>query len=366
MNVYIAIFLWALVVVSVWPFVAQQINTTLGNHEEFSYSWLSVLIALIPLVYIVGMRGWVADTIVYRFNYLNVVPSELSGLSDYMSGHPKDSSFYFLTALIKIFITKNPDVYFLILALFQGLCVVYVFRKYSIRFELSYYLFIASTDYFSWMFNGIRQFTAVCICLLATPFLLKKKYIQVIVIIVIASLFHRSALLCLAIMLIVHGEVWNKRTVLFIIGVLIAIVFVNQFTSLLNDGLQYTQYKNVVSDYTNSGDNGTNPLRVLVYSVPAIISFVYRKRIRELNNPVANLCTNMSIASMGLYLISMVTSGVFIGRLPIYVSLYSYVLLPWECEYLFEKTTGRIIFWTMIGLYAVFYYYQMHVVWLRF
>lgn len=44
------------------------------------------------------------------------------------------------------------------------------------------------------------------------------------------------------------------------------------------------------------------------------------------------------IISTALYAISMVTSGIFIGRLPIYCSLYANgILLPWELNHLFGQ-----------------------------
>ena len=57
----------------------------------------------------------------------------------------------------------------------------------------------------------------------------------------------------------------------------------------------------------------------------------------------------------------MVTSGIFIGRLPIYASLYSQgILLPWEVEHMFNKESSQIIKLGMILLYLVFYYYQIN------
>lgn len=64
------------------------------------------------------------------------------------------------------------------LAAFQLLIIVWMFRKYSEDYWFSIFLFIASTDYISWTFNGIRQFTAVVIAYAATPFILKKNTFQ--------------------------------------------------------------------------------------------------------------------------------------------------------------------------------------------
>ena len=85
--------------------------------------------------------------------------------------------------------------------------------------------------------------------------------------------------------------------------------------------------------------------------------------IQAEDDPVINFCTNMSIISTGIYIISMFTSGIFIGRLPIYASLYNYILLPWEIDHMFTKESKRLIMIVMVAAYLVFYWYQIEVVW---
>ena len=362
---YILLILWAVLMVYFFPVVLDKEYVKDGV-LKYKNTILSIVILFIPLVMLASNRGWVADTILYRSNYLYIIPEKIADIPAYMATRSKDQAFYFISALIKVFITKNPDIYFMIIAIFHAIALILLFRNYSENPEISFFLFIASTDYFSWMFNGIRQFVAVCIVILSTPFILKKRYLEAIIIILIASAFHKSALIMIPILFIVHGEAWNKRTLLFLFMAMLAIVFVGRFTGLLQGALEDTQYRNVVSDYLQGGDNGTNPIRVLVYSMPAIISFVYRKKISEEKNTLVNVCVNMSIISMGLYLVSMVTSGIFIGRLPIYCSLYGYILLPWEINHLFEEDIGKLLKIALIALYCIFYYYQMHIVWGRF
>ena len=91
--------------------------------------------------------------------------------------------------------------------------------------------------------------------------------------------------------------------------------------------------------------------------------FLYRKQIEEKGSSLINVCVNMSIVTAGLYMVSMATSGVFLGRLPIYTSLYNYILLPWEVNNLFEEGTKKIVFALMIVLYLAFYFYQIHWTW---
>ena len=97
--------------------------------------------------------------------------------------------------------------------------------------------------------------------------------------------------------------------------------------------------------------------------MPAILSLIGIKYVREADDPVVNICTNMSIAAAGLYVVSIFTSGIFIGRLPIYFSVYSYILLPWLIKNMFTKKSVQLINLAMVGAYLIFYYYQMHFAW---
>lgn len=111
-------------------------------------------------------------------------------------------------------------------------------------------------------------------------------------------------------------------------------------------------------------DDGTNPLRILVYAMPMIFSIIGRKRIQTLDDSLINVGVNASIITTCIGVISMGTSGIFIGRLPIYVSLISNgILLPWEIVHIFEEKTQKLITGIAICCYVIFFYYQMHVAW---
>ena len=191
-------------------------------------------------------------------------------------------------------------------------------------------------------------------------FILDKKYAKAIILILIASLMHQSALLVIPFIFIAQGKAWNKKTLLFMVAVIAIVAGIGQFTNVLDSMLAETQYKNVVSDWQSWNDNGTNALRVLVYAVPSVLSLIGLRFIRNEDDKVINLCTNMSIVSVGFYIVSMFTSGIFIGRLPIYFSLYSYILLPWEIDHMFTKRSARLIYVVMVVGYLGFYLYSVN------
>ena len=169
----------------------------------------------------------------------------------------------------------------------------------------------------------MRQFLAVTIIFACTGLLLKKKYLPVILVILLAATIHGSALFMLPIIFLAQGKAWNKKTLLFIAGVILIIAGVDQFTQILQDMLTDTQYSDMTTNEIWKADDGTSFIRVLVYSVPAVFAFLGIKYIEESGDPVVNLAANMSIVTAGLYVVSMFTSGIYIGRMPIYTLIFS-------------------------------------------
>ena len=359
MSEYILVLVWLAIAGIISTQIPKQ-KIVVGDKIEYRYKMWWAVVIMLPIIYWVGTRGYIGDTYAYVNNFRNM-PETIDELGNYMSGITKDKGFYFFSLLIKIFITTNETIYLIILAAIQGSLLMKLYRKYSINYMTSIFLFIASTDYISWMCNGIRQFTAVTITLLAFEKVLKKKYVQSIAIILFASLFHKSALILLPFIFICQGEAWNKKTLFFISLILIAVTGIEKFTGLLDSLLAETQYQNVVSDWNSFNDDGTNVLRVLVYIVPCILAFIGKKKIEKTSDPIINYCVNMSLISAGFYIISIFTSGIFIGRIPIYFSLFNYILLPWELKNLFKKNTSIIVYLFMILGYLGFYFYSVQV-----
>jgi len=357
-NILVLFWLFFMVIVGQTGGMHRRENV-LGKQERRAtkmYAWALML----PLIALAVMRSnYIGDTPAYIDDYWSI-PANMSGKLEYIRSHTKDTGFYAMGALVSVFAGSHFKYFFLLIALVQGYALVKVYRKYSDDYWLAIFVFVASTDYLSWMYNGIRQFFAVAITFMAAEPIFKRKYVKAGVMILFASLFHQSALMMIPIMFIVQGRPWNWKTLLIILGTVFAMAFSGVFTDTLDSMLADTQYRNVVSDWRGGGDDGTNPLRVLVYSVPTLLSVFCRKKIIREGGRVVQVACNMSIISTALYLVSMVTSGIFIGRLPIYCSLYANgILLPWELRHVYGKAVKTMA----IVCYLGFYLLQLLMVW---
>ena len=339
----------------------QTYTVEVRDHYETRYRWTPVLIIIIPMTIAAAFRpDSFGDTYAYIISFRNTVPS-FSQIPVVLAEEGKDKGFGVFNILIKMVIGDNYHLYFAIIAAICLFCVAKVYQKYSCNFAMSMFLFLASSDYIQWTHNGMRQFIAVCIIFAATDLLLKKRYIPYILIIALAYTIHATALLMIPICFVVQGKGWNVRSVLFTVAVFIAINFSGALSNTIVEFMSDTQYSNEVNQFLAT--DGTNLLRVVVFAIPPVMALALRRYVTEAKLPILDLSVNMSIVSMGAYIISAVTSGIFIGRIPIYFSLYNYILLPWLVENVFTRRTRRLIYAGIILCYAYFYYYQVTVTW---
>lgn len=332
-----------------------------GDIYESRANLFMAFITFAVIIFFAGARSYVADTSAY-IKMFNDYPLFQNAHNIIFDSNAREPGFRLFSILIKTFISDNYTVWLSIIAVISGICVMIPLYKYSCNFGVSVFLFMTSCQFF-WMFNGMRQFLVAAIIFSCTGLILKNKTLLYIIIVCILSTVHQSALLLIPMYFIAQGEPWNKRTLLFIGCIVLAMLFTTKFTNLLTDVVEQTDYAGSVNEFKNT-DDGTNPIRILVESIPIILAFIYRNRIKDKLTPIIKLSINMSLIASGLYIISKVaSSGVLLGRLPIYFSLYNLILLPWLLRNIFEEREKNLIYYIMILCYFAFFYYQMVIAW---
>lgn len=353
----------------IWLFFGGALASYLPKRQELvngrtekRWSVTAAILMVLPYIIWAGTRKSFGDTHTYRRGFQNA-PDDLSLIPGLFLSEQKDPGYTAFLILMKCLIGNNEELYFTIIALFQLLSMAFVFRKYSDDYWTCIFLFVVSTDYLSWMHNGMRQFIAVTIIFAGFRYLVEKQYIKMILLILVASQFHGSALIMLPIIFVVQGDAWNGKSLLMLTASAVFMAVFDRFSPLLNELLQETQYNDMMTNEIWSTDDGTNIIRVAVYSVPALVSLLGLKYIRAANNPAMNICVNCSIVTMALYLVASVSSGIYIGRLPIYTTLHGYMALPWMINQMFDKPSARLVRLAMYAAYLFFFYYQMAITW---
>ena len=171
---YILILLWIGLAALVGKGAQFKRAVLIEGVEEQRYLWLFAFIVFFPIIWMAGHRGYIADTTNYIGGFIHST-GDLSKIGQILSDNSKDKGFSILVLILRSIIGIDYEVYLLVIALIQSIPLISVLRKYSCSYVLSVFFFVASTDYISWMYNGMRQFIAVTIIFAGATFFFKKK-----------------------------------------------------------------------------------------------------------------------------------------------------------------------------------------------
>ena len=360
------------------PRLSKRILADDGVYDYKSTIGFSFLVFIVPLVFIALRSGFI-DTGSYIGTFNNA-PTDMSQFNEFINRTDKSYFFYALLMLFKVYISDNAQWWIAAIAVLQCVLVMRTFRKYSCDMGLTVYLFMASGIVCNWMCNGIRQFIAVSVIFACTQLLIDKKwfiYIPVVLLMMgvmpITSRFglptppwflcgvHQSTLVMLLGCFFIQGKAFNKR-VWVLAGIFAVLVISGTLDNALDTSVENTTYVKDM-EYVDA-DTGTSWIRVIVESVPFVMAFVARKEIKKEGNlpPIIALSVNASVVTTVLYIASAFTSGIYVGRLPIFTEMYNFILLPWLIKHPYKKYRQHFTIAMILG-YVAYFYYQVNIVW---
>jgi transmembrane protein EpsG len=298
--------------------------------------------AMLSLVMISGFRSNIGDTYFYMHIY------ELNDFTWSYIKEQKDMGFGVLQKILKMY-SNNPQILIFTTALITNVLIVLVLYKYSKMLELSLYVYITGGLFLVSM-NGIRQVLAAAIIFAATKFLIEGNWKKYILIILLASTFHQSALILIPIYFLVRFKAWSKATFMLIFTSVVVTIVFDQFSALLFSGIKDTQY----GHYESFTEGGANVLRVAVNAAPLVIAFWGREKLREIM-PKSDFIVNMSIIGVVFMIIS--TQNWIFARFSIFFSLYQLILISWIVK-LFRKQDEWFVYYGILICYGIYFYYE--------
>ena len=301
-----------------------------GNRTS---KWFALL-TIIPLILWAGFRPDVEDTQIYRWWFRSNTEATLDGLKTIISSTEKGKGYSVLNFLVKLVFGNNDVIFFIIASAIIVGIVSYVYRRTTVEYSMAMFLYFISSDFYQWNFNGLRQGIASALIFLASFFLFEKKYFRFVVLMVFAFTIHSASIVFLIALFLFKQPPWSIRTFIIAGGFVLAIMFLGQFNGVLSNILEDTNYSTVVQQFEE--DDGVNILRVLVYAIPFILATINYKDVLQENDVIVNFSVNMCLIGVLFYILGVFTSGIYIGRLPIFFTYWNYVLLSWELDRLFS------------------------------
>lgn len=264
-------------------------------------------------------------TVVSGFRY-NVGRDFLS--YEEMFINPKSAGNYFIEPIWQIFshllrsMGFSSTVWFLCTSFVINFCFIIGIRRLSKNFYISVAFYLAMPQLFLESFNIVRQFVAMAIIFRFSDLFFKKKYWKFFIVVLIASCFHKSAVLIIPIFFVSLINFSN----LFLIGIIFScFILRNSFLPLV---LRIVSSISIYSGYLNGispSESNTSLYAFILLFVCFFIVFCFRKH----NSREINILKNLSLMSFCIYLLFYTfQAGQRIGFyvLPYFVLLVPYII----------------------------------------
>ena len=310
---------------------------------------------LIILVCFGGLRTFMNDTATYRDAFENKIPGSLSGINsiDWTLGSNPLFSLYQI--VLKTVVSSNGQVFIFISSLIVISSMIMFIRKYAENFGFSIFLFISFTVY-AFTLAAMKQTMATALAVWAIPLSLNGKRFRAVILILITMFIHPYVVVYFALFFL-SKNVWDKRSVIIIV-ITLATGFV--FTSFVAQAINLISLIGDEYDSSWFNGNGVNIIRVLVYWMTPVLSFIFRRQIREQNNQILNVCVNLSLVSACFMLLASFGGAIMLGRLAQYFDILTCVALPMIISCGFNKSMEKTIVLFIVVIGFLFFYYTYY------
>jgi len=349
--IYFSLFL---IMSYIFSYLAQKSEST---SIIISLYFTSIVVLILSLLS--GFRTEYNDTKRYIYNFIHYVPEHIIDFfNNYSMALGDYPGFFFFQSLLKDFVSDNPYVFIFTSSVFINILIISFYKKYSTAFSLSVFLYITSGLFMLGM-GAMKQMLAVSIGIWSIHFFIKNNQKIFLFLLFLASTFHPFILLYLAVYFF-NTQVWTKKILSMILATLLVGLFFTQFVETILGAAGAIGVNYDPSFILNKA--GVNPLRIAIFSVAPILSYIYREEINNSEDKMIIIAVNFSIISFLFMLVASYGGANMFGRLASYFEPFTYLVIPWILYKFIPKNYNWIFIGSFIFAYSFFFYYQFVIV----
>ncbi len=314
-----------------------------------------VFLLILVFALFAGLRTDYNDTANYRSSYIRSETLAVFLEDPENLEWTQNPLFYGITALFK---TLGIDVqlYFIFFAALDTALLVRFVQRYAPEkyFAFGIFMFFTlGTAVFS--LAAMKQITAMAIFTVGVPYLLDRKWIPYLLIVLIAGLIHTYAFL-LAILPLFLGKPWQGWT-LALVGFTIAVLLT--FENTIRGFLEFADsYGKHLAEEEVLATDTMNLFRVAVYAIVPVASLIYRKDLEIHMRREHCLLINMSIFSLMFMLMASMAGANMFGRMANYFELGTICVMPWMIDKLFTGKTRWFVYRVAAICFIGFFIYD--------
>ena len=226
----------------------------------------------------------------------------------------KEPAFALLCKIVSLF-THNYQVLIVIVSIISIVPVAIVYTM-EIEYPMTTIALLLSISNFYMFFSGMRQSIAISLGMIAFLFSRKKKLIPFLLIVVLAFLFHRTAMILIFMYPLYHMRI-VKKSLVFIIPIMV-LIFV--FNKPIFDALQ-----GIISDYEGVGNAETGSFTMLFLLIAfSVFSFIIPND-SELDSDTIGMRNFLLMATVVQMFVPL---NIFVMRMGYYYMIFLPLVIP--------------------------------------
>lgn len=300
-----------------------------------------VVLCALTLIFVGGLRYGVGTD---YFTYVGMFDSSSSWFERLLSW--EEPGTLFIGAISK-FLGGGPYfMIFLISVVIVSLNII-TLRKNSSDFALAVALYILVGCWHN-SFNGMRQYLAAAVLFAGHRFMIDRKIWKWALIVALASLFHRTAIIMFPVYFVADGKLNWKRVLLIIAATIVLLLSTDFLFSIMED------LKGSRQDIYEYSQTQVNVLRIAVTFAPLALAISRGKEFFK--DPENAFYVKMLIINAGFMFAT--SSSAYLARVGIYTEIYTALGIP---RLISGMTTKNKNIWIVIivALYAVYWWYEI-------
>ena len=351
-----AVYMLNMGIVFVWSWFAKMYGRE--DHRlptGYRPNAILTVVPLASLIIVAGLR-YKVGTDYHTYMLLYELAGKYNNIWEIFGfGTDKSSTDPGFTALLWILnqISADPALMFAVVAAITYIYIVKTLYVYGRPFELSMFLFIGMFHYYA-SFNGIRQYMAAALLFWAVRYLIDGKLVRYMIVVLICSLFHSSALIMIPVYFIVRRKAWSPvlwcLMLVFLAGTFLYQKFLSVFLVVLENS-QYGHYE----EWLMKNTNGMNVIKIIVLLLPLVLAGCFRKQLRK-RWPEVDYIVNLCL--IGFLFGILATKDVIFARFNIYFGLYQLILVPYFVR-IFEPKSNALLYVLILICYFLYSFMLM-------
>jgi hypothetical protein len=315
---------------------------------------LQQFLALLLLAFIIGFRYEVGvDWFGYKTYFESIKNNPSLTINDQMM----EPGFYYINKVIANWGLSYEWMFFAI----AFLSWLFYFKSVP-PFILPLFIFFLFVDeYFFWGMNGVRQFAAMSIWLFSIRFIVNKKILKYIFLILLASIFHRSVLILFPFYFLPQIKNYKKYLMISIFFISILFGTSKTFISLIEEfTLWLGQYFDFIGTYSNyiSSDYFTINTEI-EGGLGYIFKIIVNLSIFILGGSVVKKKPELSIYFIlffiGAIIFNLSYNVQILGRFNNYFLIFRPVVISFIIWYYWKIPNYRLIIITFCSLYLILF-----------